>query len=133
MTRTVKHTPLPWRNDGGMYANDKCCTFIVGGKDGAHPTIFIESKVGSQKERLQFEANAELIVTAVNSYSQMREALEAANIVIDKFARWYEQNDGFEMKDDANIEVTFGALRKAHELRERISALSLNPTTGDKP
>ena len=66
-----KSTPTPWRRDGTQVSpapvkGMEVCAYLVGGRDGSHPTIFVSSYVRTKKERDQFEANVELILKAVN-------------------------------------------------------------------
>jgi hypothetical protein len=66
--KRAKHTPLPWRRDGTQmcFPGGREVAFVIGGRSGAHATIFIESIVKTKKEREQFEANIDLTLRAVN-------------------------------------------------------------------
>lgn len=61
-----KATPRPWRDDGSQIQGDYQTRMLVGGEDGDHPTIFIESQCTTADEIEQFEANFELIRRSVN-------------------------------------------------------------------
>ena len=63
----MKHTPTPWRRDGSQIGPlGSHVAYVVGGKGGAYPTIFIESYCTTPEEVEQFEANVNLILKAVN-------------------------------------------------------------------
>lgn len=84
----VEPTPRPWRKDGLITSSvltggKQVCRAIVGGRDGEHPTLFIESILFDREDTEQFEANVDLILAAVNQHDKLRFALEAVLAVLD--------------------------------------------------
>jgi hypothetical protein len=81
MREQQRHSELPWSvNNSGAYGNGH--GFIVWGKDGpgfgAVCRTFREGLIPSDTEAERCEANAAFIVTACNSFQQMRDAIRFA-------------------------------------------------------
>lgn len=82
-------TARPWRPDGRMVSGKKHTYFIVGGADGEHPTMFLESTCNEAAEIGQLRANAALIVRAVNRDHHF-DALVKALLIADEYIDRYE-------------------------------------------
>jgi hypothetical protein len=73
-----KTTPAPWRRDGSQIGSSLAgcgvehTAYIVGGKDGQHPTIFVSSYCRTKRDVAQFEENVALILRAVNASASTR-------------------------------------------------------------
>ena len=117
----AQHTPLPWRIDPDDQPNMAWNNHIVSAADPNERIAFMAHDGTGDNEI--GEANAELIVRAVNAYDAMNEALKAAERAHQVHANC---DDCMEMANDpASCEHCFKSWNEALELRQ--SALAGTP------